>query len=209
MLSFVAALKAKSTAMSPRERLTRHVEGMIINYPRLFEGHLWAELPQQEWASIAGCAVATLRRIIAQAPFVRCQTHASDGSGKRITLLRTVATGEAAKPSPRHLANIMRRIWCERTGFDPGPRGWGCLKGLAEEWPEGHQIEILKLALQDWPAFIAGFWLAMDTGQIDLGEQPVKYMKIHHPHPPTLRLGWKVALDLYHMHLQGKVAKAA
>lgn len=185
------------------DRLIALVEQTIMDTPREFEGHLWAERPQPEWAKLLGVSVATLRRIISKPPFVRERVHASDGYHIPTTLIRV---GAPDQKTPRHLANIMRNIYRKATGRVPSDAAWGMLKGCAEHWPEGHQVAIFKLVMNDWPTFIAWFWTAMDTGQIELGNKKVKHMKLHHPHIPTIRLGWQVALNLYEAHLQAKAS---
>lgn len=185
------------------ERLIRIVEETIKEVPRDMDGYLWAERSQAEWADLLGVSVATLRRIISKPPFVRERTQASDGSREPITLLRV---GEPGEKTPRHLANQMKNLWRKRTGRVPSDQGYGCLIGCAEAWGQADAVNVFKAVMADWPAFIAGFWLAVDTGMIDMGGKTVKHMKLHHPHLPTLRLGAGVALDLYQMQQQAKGA---
>lgn len=187
-------------------KLVTLVNQMIADQPFVLDGQLWAARSQREWADILGVSVATLRRVISKPPFVRDRTHNS--AGYIITVLRI---GKAGPKTPRHLANIMAKIFEKKTKRRPSNRGYGCLVGCAELWPEGHQIEIFKLVMNEWAKFMVGFRLALDTNQIQppntkTYEKPVEYLKLQYPHLPTLRLGASVAFEFYQMHMQDKVA---
>ena len=193
--------KSKNSA-----KLIMLVEQTIYQEPFEFEGFSWAARAQPEWAAMLGVSVATLRRLISKPPFVREQTHNADG--KRVTLLRL---GESAQKTPRHLANIMAKIFRKKTGQEVGRHAFGCLVGCAEIWPNDHQIEIFKLTLNEWSTFMEGFRLAIDVGEIKppsakTYSKPVPYMKWQFPHIPTIRLGATVALELYQMQWQEKLS---
>lgn len=205
----ITLLKKKNrvAGLSPKAAmLAALVEQTIAADPFELDGFLWAARPQEEWAGLIDASVATVRRIISRPPFVRDRTH--DEGGYQLTVLRI---GKPGKKTPRHLANIMVKIFEEHTKHGIGKRGYGCLIGCAEAWPEGYQIEIFRLVLKQWPAFMDGFRLALDTGQIvppnpKAYAKPVPYLKMQHPHLPTLRLGAAVAVELYQMHMQAKAA---
>lgn len=36
------------------------------------------------------------------------------------------------------------------------PHEYGCIHGLMEVWPDGHQLGIFKQVLSDWPAYMSG-----------------------------------------------------
>lgn len=207
-MAIIIPIKKKVTiGLSPKAaKLMALVEQTIADDPFELDGRLWAARSQEEWASLIDASIATLRRIISKPPFVRDRTH--NAEGHQITVLRI---GRPGKKTPRHLANIMANIFEQKTKRRPSRRGYGCLIGCAEVWPEGHQIKIFKLAMKEWPIFMVGFRLALDTGQIvppnpKAYAKPVQYLKLQHPHLPTLRLGVTVALELYQMHMQEKAA---
>lgn len=189
-----------------RNKLIALVEQTIEEKPRKLGGFVWAERPQPEWAELLGVSIATFRRIIAEPPFVRDRTHARLGNRIMVTLLR-IGDGTPVKKSPRHIANVMQQLFRQKTGRNPGKHGYGCLIGLAEVWPDGHQITIFKLVLNNWLAFMAGFRLRLESGEIvppvkkDYAK-PVPYLKLNHPHLPTLRLGASVGVEMFEMHKQ-------
>jgi hypothetical protein len=73
----------------------------------------------------------------------------------------TDALAEVRIETIDHLLNVLPTL---TTGKE-----FGCLCGLAELWPEGYQIDILKTVLADWSAFMAGakvaIWAAGDGGE--------------------------------------------
>ncbi|SCX27118.1 hypothetical protein [Agrobacterium rosae] len=73
---------------------------------------------------------------------------------------------------------------------------FGCMCGLAEIWPVGHQVEIFRSVLADWPAFMAGEKVAIwETGQ---GQE--KFFDF--PSMSVLRAFPQVGLELYVMEKQ-------
>lgn len=162
------------------------------------EGFQWAARPQDWWTEQLGFSVSTLNRLIRKPPFVR-QTKQIDG--KNTTLLRE---GKAGKKTPRHIANIMSRIWRKRYDRSVTRYEYGCMIGLAEEWPEGHQVEIFKLVIskEGWPEFMAGVWI--EIAKLDGVKHFYKF-----PTLTVMRRFHTVALELYQMHSQQKAGKAS
>ena len=208
-----AKLKPESKQEIARKKLVALVEQTIAEKPRERDGFLWAERFQAEWAELMGVSVATFRRIISEPPFERDRAHSRLGSKIIVTLLR-IGDGTPVKKTPLHIANIMRSIFLKKTGRKPNRHAFGCVVGLAEVWPDGQQIEIFSLVINDWLAFMAGFRLRLETGEIappvkKTYAKPVPYMKLNHPHIPTIRLGAAVAVELYEMRLQEQQAHAS
>lgn len=207
MAIIIPIKKNFAAGLSPKAaKLAVLVEQTITETPFELDGRRWAARSQEEWASLIDASVATLRRIISKPPFVRDRTH--NAEGHQITVLRL---GKPGKKSPRHLANIMANIFEQKTKRRPTKRGYGCLVGCAGVWPEGHQVEIFRLVMKEWSTFMDRFRLALDTGAIEPPTpkeyaKPVPYLKLQHPHLPTLRLGASVAVELYQMRLQEKAA---
>lgn len=77
---------------------------------------------------------------------------------------------------------------------------FGCMCGLAEVWPEGHQMELFTMVLKRWPIFMQGVkWAA--AMEADTGEQAFnRYLEF--PHLPVIRRYWKVALEMAEMDAQ-------
>jgi hypothetical protein len=114
-----------------------------------FEGHHWAIRPVPEWAHMVGVSVDTVTDLIKEPPIQRTYTQVE---GVKAVLLRV---GETGSPTDRELANLMKGRFRKATGREPGERAWGMLKGLAQKWPEGAQVDIFQTVLDDWPAFKA------------------------------------------------------
>lgn len=75
---------------------------------------------------------------------------------------------------------------------------WGCFRNLAELWPEGHQVELFKLVLKDWSAFMAG--VKVEIWRRGTGTE--KFFA--YPSIPVIREFHAVALELYVMVKQEK-----
>jgi hypothetical protein len=136
---------------SPKlQQLRKLVQEAIENDPFERDDFQWAALPQRYYCQKLEISPATLRRWIARPPFVRQHARID---GKVTTLLRE---GEAGPLTPRHIANTMAIIWRETTGRRASPKEYGCLVGLAESWPQGAQIDLLRMVLKEWPLFMSG-----------------------------------------------------
>ena len=103
--------------------------------------------------------------------------------------------GEPGPRTARHIANTMAYIWRKRFGRSVKPKAYGCLIGLVESWPDGAQVEIFKLVLDNWPMFMTGVKLkiAAEGGQVRFLECPsITVMRRFH----------EVGLEMYIMQLQ-------
>ncbi len=76
------------------------------------------------------------------------------------------------------------------------PDEFGCMCGLAEIWPKGHQVDILRSILSDWPAFMAGEKVAIWRR----GEGQERYFDF--PSMKVIRAFPDVGLELYVMERQ-------
>lgn len=76
------------------------------------------------------------------------------------------------------------------------PSEYGCMCGLAEVWPEGHQIEIFRSVLADWSAFMAGEKVAIWAA----GEGEEKFFEF--AAMTVVRAFPEVAVELYVMERQ-------
>jgi hypothetical protein len=172
--------------------------------------------------------MSTVDRYFDRPPFY-CEKAAIEGV--RTKIVRVLGPGEAVKKTPQRVANEMRRVWLAREidqhaiaeAAEAG-KPWkthdlieggkvkvsskehGCLVGLADVWPDGYQVAILKCVLDDWTGFMVGAKMAAaaaqdaDTGDPDL---PVKGMKFyHHPSLPVIRKYAGAAAELYVMKAQ-------
>lgn len=116
---------------------------------------MWAAKPQRDWCHQLNFSVSTLNRLIKLPPVVR-ETRMIDGV--KVTLLRI---GKPGPETPYQIARKMACIW--RKHFDgrtTTEREFGCLMGLAEDWPKGKQVEIFKTIMGNWGGFMAGVKLS-------------------------------------------------
>jgi hypothetical protein len=122
------------------------------HYMRVFEGAVWAALPQPSWCEKLQISDHTLRDLAKCSPIVATKTVNQEG--KPTVLYRL---GSVLHKSPRHLANIMACLYRAKYGVERVSRhNWGCLVGLANILPEGAQIEIFRAVLNDLPMFRSG-----------------------------------------------------
>ncbi|UWQ52738.1 hypothetical protein [Leisingera caerulea] len=180
------------------ERLCEHINEIIALEGQEFDGHIWAILPQKEWAAMLGVDERTIRRLIKMPPI---QTTTTQVEGVKATLLRV---GKPGKPTPRTTAQAMAGIFRKRTEQSVNPNQFGCLVGLAEAWPDRHELEIFKYVTspEGWEWFMTGLGLEIAVEQSE-GKHTRK-MFFKHPHIPTLRRYAKVAFEAWRMHLMEK-----
>lgn len=162
------------------------------------EGFQWAARRQEWWTEQLGFSVSTLNRLIRKPPFVR-QMKQIDG--RNTTLLRD---GKPGPKTPRHIANIMSRIWRRKYDRPVTRVEYGCMIGLAEEWPDGHQVEIFKLVISNegWPEFMAGVWI--EIAKLDGVKRFYKF-----PTLTVIRRFHMVGVELYQMNAQQKAGKSS
>lgn len=148
-------MRKKDTAK--RAKLIKLIEEGVSIAPIERGGFLWCAASQDEWAKELDVAVRTFGRMIKEPPIVRevANVETPDGKTVKYALLRVAKSGEAPTKTPEHLANIMRKIWAQKSEAKLSPAQHGCLIGLAKALPEGHQLEIFKTILSDWPRFMA------------------------------------------------------
>lgn len=131
-------------------QLLKLVQEAIDLDPFECDGFQWAALPQKYYCQQLGISPATLRRRISRPPFVRERARKD---GKVVALLRV---GKKGPITHRHTANIMAKIWQEKTGRRASPEEYGCLVGLAESWPPDQQLKLFRMVLDQWSVFMAG-----------------------------------------------------
>lgn len=178
------------------EAVRKLIADTIATAPFELDGFQWCALPQPVIASMLGMSVETLRRVISKPPFIRERTHKD---GKPVTLLRE---GVPAPMTHRHVANIMSRIWRKKYDRTVNKAEYGCMIGLAENWPDGHQVEIFKLAVKEWTEFMAGVHIQIEL----LGDEGVKRF-YEFPTLTVMRRFHTVATELYSMQQQQKPGK--
>lgn len=179
------------------EKLGKLVLEIIAAEPFEFEGLKWAGgRTQPEWAEAIGVSERTLFTLINQPPFVADCTHSN---GHKVTLLRL---GKLGGKTDRHIANIMSNIFRKR-GFTHNQHAYGCLKGLAQVWPEGEQIAIFETVLDNWAMFMSWAKLKAEINA-ELKGEPVKHRHYKKPAISFILKMHHVAVELYLARLQAK-----
>lgn len=173
------------------EALRQLVASTIASEPFEFEGFQWCALSQPDMAAKLGFSISTINRLIAKPPFVRDTVQIKR---RIVTLIRE---GVAGPMTPRHIANVMASLWRKRFERAATNDEWGCMLGLAQKWPTGHQIEIFKDVIreQSWPEFMAGV-------QIEIAKISGKHGKFAHPTMSVIRRFADVAVEYHVMKLQ-------
>lgn len=183
------------------EPLRKLIADSIANQPHELDGFLWAAHPQDWYCAELDISKETLRRWISKPPFVR-QVKQIDG--RNMTLLRE---GEPGPITHRHIANIMSNIFRKKFDKPVTRKGYGCLIGLAETWPQGEQVEIFKTVLADWQSFMSGVHCIIMEMQ-DAGEDVVKRF-YSFPSISVMRRFSDVALELHLMKVQASTKAAS
>ncbi len=213
-----------------KQKLVDLVKTVIKEQPFERAGHKWAALHLDEWIKLSGWCENTLHTYFNEPPFY-CE-KARDEQLHRVKIVRVLAPGEKPKKTPQRVANEMRKLWeCRKIDHvsidyakDKG-KPWkvggklkddgrfvtttkehGCLVGLAEVWPNGHQHKILQCVLGNWTGFMAyaKMQAAMEqdtkTGDPNL---PVKGTRFfNYPYLSVVRRYHEAALQLYQDALQ-------
>ncbi|MBN8630724.1 MAG: hypothetical protein J0L76_07705 [Rhodobacterales bacterium] len=176
------------------QKLCQLIAADIAEQPQEFEGYTWAVRSQPDWSSLLGVDERTVRNLIKMPPICTTTTQVE---GKKTVLLRL---GEPGAKSDRHVANIMAKVFTDKTGRKPSPRDFGMLKGLAQFWPDGVQAEIFRLVLNDWKGFKALVAIVVD----DLIAEGKNAFHRRHDFPSiaVIRAFHSMALEMYVMHLQ-------
>lgn len=122
--------------------------------------------------------------------------------GRRQLLLRV---GPPEKPTNRQIALAMGKAYRNQTGKRPNAHAFGCLAGLAEVLPDGHELEIFRETIEphNWAVFM--LWHKADFVDLDTTSgQPFfkpkpgfKMMFFKYPHIPTLTKFAHHAVDLW------------
>ena len=158
-----------------------------------FEGFIWAAIKQAIWCETLGISDRTLRDLAKYPPIVQTKTKTTWGSP--IVLYRV---GPEPHKSHRHIANIMGSIFKKKLGLSSlDTTLWGCLNGLAQDWPEDDQIAIFEMVMNNWSGF-------MGIVKFVEPETPHKGKYYEFPTITLIRKYWPLAVDMYATELQAK-----
>ncbi len=148
--------------MNKIERLSAFVAERIATHPYHLDGFIWGQMPRQEdMASMIGMSAATIRRIIAEPPFVR---RAKKIDGKKTLLLRE---GEPGPITVNHIANIMSNYWR------------GVIAAHKVVWQEERQsvLAVLDMSPETWAAKKEAIIATLKTMPPGLYKDRVKRLK--------------------------------
>ncbi len=219
----------KSVTGQRLKKIVSLVQAEIAASPYERGGYSWAAVSMEEWAKRTGWSEKTVRNYFDRPPFYSEKAFVND---VRMKIIRVLSPGEEAKKTPQRVANEMRKVWANRkidhaaiaAAAEAGkpwktddliedgkvkvsPREHGCLVGLAEVWPDGHQMAILKCVLEDWTGFIVLAKMTAEaaqdaeTGDTDLPVPGAKFF--NHPTLPVVRKFAEAAVEFYLGKLQG------
>jgi hypothetical protein len=224
MLNFVSSktaklppihdLDGKPKKIAQIKRLIVFIEKTIEHDPHERGGLKWCACPQPEIAEAIGVSVRTLQTLIKSPPFYSENALIGEGnSRKKLALLRVLVAGEKPRPTPETIACGMRKVFLERYGqgleasgniFTPTMHG--CLVALAGLWPEGKQMDVFKVVLNNWSDFMSGVGMIIDAKKaagLDLKAEKKFY---RYPSISVIRRFYGVGTELYGMELQAKAS---
>lgn len=215
-LAAIDVLKLKSKKREQVRRLAAYVEQASAKRPHKRGGLDWCADPQPEVATAINVSVRTLQELLTYPVF---QTErAQVGEERRVaSLIRIVPIGQTPKLTPETIACGMRREFLTRYGEAMKAHGsgftsemHGCFVGLAQLWPDGAQMDIFKIVLDDWTGFMSGAQIVIEA-KIKAGLDPKAEKKFwKFPSPSVMRRFWGVAIQLAAMKAQEElVAESA
>jgi len=92
-----------------------------------------------------------------------------------------------------------------RTDLREDGREFGCFVWLSKLWPDTAQVEIFEIVLDNWQEFMTGVKY-VQARERAAGQSP-RALIYDYPHIPTIRLYWKVALEVAQTFYQDRYAK--
>jgi hypothetical protein len=159
---------------------------------KLFEGHLWAAMPQSAWCEQLKISDHTLRDLAKCCPPI-VSTKTVNEDKKPIVLYRR---GSTPHKSPRHIANIMGHLYRTKYGVARvSHHNWGCLIGLADLWPDGIEVDLFKLVLDNLKTFMV--WVKATDPDCEHSSRYYEWLSIS-----LLRKYHGVALEMYVAEIQ-------
>jgi len=190
------------------DRLCEMIQQTITESGYDKDGHQWAVRSMDDWAQDVGVTGRSIHALVKIAPIQTLDTGATDEYGvfRRVTALRVGEAGSGVEKSQRHIANIMAKMFREKTERPVLRKAYGCLNGLAGIWPQGHQVAIFKDMLNDWGSFMAAAKLRMT---IEAGAYGKTGLQVRYYRYPVISLFPHVAADAYLTHLQTSSADKA
>lgn len=225
------------------------VKGNIASTPHEHDGQLWCGKSHRERADAMGVSEKTIRRLIKKPPFVFDTTGnvtlvrigaLGEKPTPRTTAKRMTKVYRAYLE--KHIPSRRKELEADKVkleAMNPKPEAdikaiykalsnlreretaheFGCLVGLAQDWPEGAQVEILeKVVFGNWTGFMDGvkYVQAMEreaNRKIKNADPTAKVTEVRalffdYPHISTIRKYWQVALELAETFYQDRLVKS-
>jgi hypothetical protein len=116
----------------------------------------------------------------------------------------TTAKGQEKKEAFAHIKEIRKEL--KRRLWSTTRREYGCMIGLAEVWPDGHQIALFEMVLKRWSLFMIGVkWMVIDQ---EMEDQKTVERFWTHPSISVIRRFQAVAVEMALMDGQSEGKKA-
>ena len=186
--------------------LAKLIDEAIAEKPHKHDGQKWIARSQADWVNKLRelnlpIKERRLRDIIKNAikdgAVVR-QSAMIDGV--KTMLLRTGKPGSTQR-THYDLAKYMANIWRKRFGRLPGGKGFNMLLGLANDWPDGSQVDTFRAALDDWEVFMFGVRIIQNDTH-EQGEKVWFLKKTAHPSIGVIRKYHPIGVQLLGQKLQ-------
>lgn len=186
-------LKRKPAPVENKSPLVALVLAETKRNPVSYLGVDWAAITQPELARRLGISVATLKRQVREQGLCACSR-----SVPKQWLIRVgpPVTDTSHVAIAKKMSAMFRKRFPAKKMLNQ--REFGCLVGLAEHWPEGHQIEIFRHALRDWVAVMAAVKIAND----ELPEEEQRSVFYDFPCIPVMRKFHEAVFEAWFMEQQ-------
>lgn len=185
------------------DRLCTLIQELVKTEGQVLHGYTWALRSRNAWADLVEVSPPTLTDLTNHPPIQKLVTMGYDDETGRAVKVTALRVGEAPKFSTRDMANIMGKAFTKQTGKKVSKQEWGMLNGMAENFPEGYQIDIFKHAItpDGWHGFMA--ICSVEVRQMideakEQGQTSSAFKRYYrYPSIRVLRRFWEFAADAY------------
>ncbi len=154
-------IKTRESLKGARLALYDLVEHEIEIAPVVKEGRVWADLPAEKIAHQLDISLRHARRLYKDNPF---RYAVKILKGVKSTLIRI---GPASDLTHEDQARMMAKFWRYTIGRKETPDDFGCLVGLAKDFPQGLALDIFSTVVANWSPYMAGVKIAEHLGQFE------------------------------------------
>ncbi|MCD9146727.1 hypothetical protein [Pseudophaeobacter flagellatus] len=192
------------------DQLCQLIGDLTAKECQMCNGHKWALRSRNEWAAMLGVSPPTLTELTNIAPIQKMVTMGVDDETGKPVKVMALRVGEPPTLDTRDMANIMAKAFRKQTGRPVSQGEWGMLNGLAEDLPDGYQIDIFRYVIttDGWHNFTAIYAVEIQHMISEAKEkgEPTAVFKRYYRHSSirVLRLFWMFAADAYKAAMQEK-----